>query len=79
MLRRPDAAERLRRPLIEQLPQGEQQILLTSNVGCAMHLADGLRSSGRTVEVLHPVELLARQLRAQAAGEGSAQELRRRA
>jgi hypothetical protein len=27
-----------------------------------MHLADGLQHSGRRVEVLHPVELLARRL-----------------
>ena len=63
MLRYPDTADRLRKPIVETLASAERSILLTSNVGCAMHLADGLRAAGREVEVLHPVELLARQLR----------------
>lgn len=37
--------------------------LLSSNIGCAMHLAGGLRRRGLGVEVLHPVSLLARLLR----------------
>ncbi len=36
--------------------------LLTSNIGCAMHLAAGLRGKGIDLEVLHPVTLLARQM-----------------
>ncbi|MEZ5588201.1 MAG: (Fe-S)-binding protein [Sedimenticolaceae bacterium] len=63
MLRRPDAAARLRQPLLDRIPAGETLILLTGNVGCAIHLADGLRARDQAVEVLHPVELLARQLR----------------
>lgn len=63
MLRRPDTAARLRQPLLDRIPAGTAQILLTGNVGCAMHLADGLRGRDQAVEVLHPVELLARQLR----------------
>lgn len=63
MLRHPDKARQLRQPLLDPLPPGEHLILLTSNVGCAMHIADGLREVAGKVEVLHPVELLARQLR----------------
>lgn len=62
MLRHPRTAALLRRPIVEQLAAEQRPILLTSNVGCAMHLADGLRDRGRQIEVLHPVELLARQL-----------------
>lgn len=61
MLRYPERADELRRPVLDGLPDQTGMILLTSNVGCAMHLANGLR--GRDSEVLHPVELLARQLR----------------
>jgi len=62
MLRRPQTAASLRAPVIEQTVCGEHPLLLTGNVGCAMHLAAGLREQGAQVEVLHPVELLARQL-----------------
>ena len=36
------------------------QLLLTSNIGCRLHLGAGLAA----VETLHPVTLLARQLKA---------------
>jgi glycolate oxidase iron-sulfur subunit len=36
--------------------------LVTSNTGCALHLAAGVREAGMSLEVLHPVELIARQL-----------------
>jgi len=63
MLRYPDTAEKLRKPIVDALASKQRPILLTSNVGCAMQLADGLRGKGPEAEVLHPVELLARQLR----------------
>jgi glycolate oxidase iron-sulfur subunit len=62
MLRYPEIAARLRDPILDELRSDSELILLTSNVGCAMHLADGLRNRGSNVKVLHPVELLARQL-----------------
>lgn len=67
MLRYPDTAAALRRPLIERLQADHARILLTSNIGCAMHIAVGTRAAGLDVEVLHPVELLARQLIGEAA------------
>lgn len=36
--------------------------LVTSNIGCAMHIANGLYEKGMDIEVLHPVTLLARQM-----------------
>lgn len=63
MLRYPQKADQLRQPLIDQLASQQTAILLTSNVGCAMHLAAGLHEQGSGIEILHPVELLARQLR----------------
>jgi glycolate oxidase iron-sulfur subunit len=62
MLRRPQTAASLRAPVIEQTLAGGHALLLTGNVGCAMHLALGLRQRAVQIEVLHPVELLARQL-----------------
>ena len=63
MLRHADTAARLRQPILDQVGAVPDALLLTSNIGCAMHLAHGLRQNGSEVEVLHPVELLARQLK----------------
>jgi len=40
----------------------EIDTLVTTNIGCALHLAAGLRAQNQNVEVLHPVTLLFRQL-----------------
>ena len=44
MLRYPEIAARLREPILDELRSDSSLILLTSNVGCAMHLAHGLRN-----------------------------------
>lgn len=62
LLRHPETADRLREPLLASVMNSDADVLLTSNVGCAMHLAAGLAALRQRVEVLHPVELLARQL-----------------
>jgi glycolate oxidase iron-sulfur subunit len=43
--------------LAEQVPD----FLLTTNPGCALHLAAGIRETGLAIEVCHPVELIERQ------------------
>ncbi len=60
LLSQREQAERLRAPLLEQLLQLRPRYLLTENIGCALHLAEGALAQGLKVEVLHPVELLAR-------------------
>lgn len=49
-------------PKIEHLRRLGADILVTTNTGCAMHLAAGIREAGLDTEVLHPVELIERQL-----------------
>src|SRR3569623_608855 len=39
-------------------------ILVTSNIGCALHLRAGLIADGSDITIMHPVELLARQFSA---------------
>lgn len=58
LLTQREQAERLRQPLMEQLEELKPRYLLTANIGCALHLAEGAISEGIEVEVLHPVELL---------------------
>jgi len=55
----PDMADALLEPKLEAARRARPQLLVSSNVGCAMHLAAGLRRAGITTRVLHPVELLA--------------------
>jgi len=40
----------------------DTQIVASSNIGCALHLAEGARRAGLEIEVLHPITLLARQM-----------------
>lgn len=62
MLTQPDNADNLLQPKIESIKAEQPDIVITSNTGCAMHLRAGIRRAGLDVEVLHPVQLLARQL-----------------
>lgn len=58
----PEIADILLKDKIVAVQEGEAQCLLTSNIGCAMHMANGLYEQGMNIEVLHPVALLARQM-----------------
>ena len=60
LLTQRDQAQQLREPLLQQLLELRPRYLLTENIGCALHLAEGALASGLEIEVLHPVELLAR-------------------
>jgi glycolate oxidase iron-sulfur subunit len=62
LLTQPETADALRRDKLDALQKSRTEILVTSNSGCALHLAAGIRDAGLNIEVLHPVELLARQL-----------------
>ena len=55
-------ARALLRDKITMLAASGARYLATSNIGCAMHIAGGLRETGPEIEVLHPVTLLARQM-----------------
>ena len=63
MVRQPAIADALREEKLDALAAGAPRYLLSSNRGCILHLAAGLRERGLEVEVLHPLELLARQLK----------------
>lgn len=63
VLTQPDMADRLREPHIAAIRSQRPALVVTANVGCAMHLSAGLRAAGVTMEIIHPVVLLERQLR----------------
>jgi glycolate oxidase iron-sulfur subunit len=60
LLSHPEQGEALRAPKISAIRDTQPDFLVTSNPGCALHLAAGLGIRGP--QILHPVELLARQL-----------------
>lgn len=64
MLSQPQLADTLRDQRVTQIQALTPQLLLTSNIGCRLHLGTGLSA----LEILHPVTLLARQLKAAAPG-----------
>jgi glycolate oxidase iron-sulfur subunit len=61
-LRHPDIAAALRTETLDRAAATEPDLLITSNVGCRIFLDNGLRSRRSSIQVVHPVVLLARQL-----------------
>lgn len=62
MLTEPEKADALADAYAAYIEQQKAQVLITSNVGCAMHLRAALARRGVRIAVLHPIELLAQQL-----------------
>jgi glycolate oxidase iron-sulfur subunit len=60
----PAMADALLAPKLEAARRAQPVLLVSSNVGCAMHLAAGMRRAGITARVSHPLALLAEQLAA---------------
>ena len=55
-------ARQLREDLLDQIVALQPEILVTSNIGCALHLHAGLIERGVAIEVVHPLVLLDRAL-----------------
>lgn len=62
LLRQPSMSQALLAELLEAIRHHAPDYLVTTNAGCALQLAAGVREAGLAVEVCHPLELLARQL-----------------
>ncbi len=57
-----EIADRLADNIVAAVKLAHPAILVTSNVGCSLHLRAALQRHGLTIPVLHPLELLAMQL-----------------
>lgn len=62
MLEFPQRAAAYREKVLATLPLPSPDLLLTSNIGCRLHLAAGLSERGSNLRIEHPLVLLARQL-----------------
>ncbi|MEO5625768.1 MAG: (Fe-S)-binding protein [Dokdonella sp.] len=61
-LEQAEFADRLRDEKLDQAQALTPDVLLTTNIGCRIHLGNGLRDRAATLPVLHPLALLAQQL-----------------
>ncbi|NOT16394.1 MAG: (Fe-S)-binding protein [Methylotenera sp.] len=62
MLTQTAMAHQLLTDKLNAIQASEVSILATSNIGCSLHLASGLRARNLKVQVLHPVQIIAQQL-----------------
>ena len=62
MLEHPKMANMLRDDVLDSIAATDPDYLVTSNIGCALHIRSGLLQRGLEVEVIHPITLLARQI-----------------
>ena len=62
MLEHPEMATALCNDLVDAVEAMQPDYLVTSNIGCALHMESEIRQRNLHIEVLHPVALLARQL-----------------
>ena len=62
MLTEPEKADAFADAYAAYIQEQKAEVLITSNVGCALHLRAALVRRGVRIPVLHPIELLALQL-----------------
>jgi glycolate oxidase iron-sulfur subunit len=61
-LREPVMASTLRSPKIESIRTENADYIVSANIGCALHIAAGLRGKKKEPEIVHPIVLIDRQL-----------------
>lgn len=62
LVEQPLLGRQLVSPLIDEIGNSGANLLLTSNTGCALQFRQALSATGVALEVLHPLELLERQV-----------------
>lgn len=62
-LRHDKMAQTLLGELLESVLEKSADYLVSSNIGCALHIAAGLRERGENLKVVHPIVLIAQQLK----------------
>ncbi len=62
LLSQRDNANALCERKLDGIEQGSTGLLVSNNLGCALHLRDGLKQRGMAIEVVHPLLLLQRAL-----------------
>lgn len=61
-LRFPRISDQLKNSAVDQLEQSHPELIISSNLGCALQLKSGLKQRHSNIDVIHPVLLLEQQL-----------------
>lgn len=61
-INQPEMAGKLLNDKLDAIVNNDVAILATSNIGCSLHISQGLRELHRNVEVTHPIQIIARQM-----------------
>lgn len=62
VLTQSEMANNLRNDKLSAIKSSNVVTLATSNIGCSMHIAKGLREQNLNVKVLHPIQIIAQQI-----------------
>jgi len=58
----PDMANKLLNDKLNAITANNVAILATSNIGCSLHIANGLRTKNLNVRIMHPIQIIAKQM-----------------
>lgn len=58
----PDMANSLRNEKLTAIKENNVAILATSNIGCSLHIAKGLRDEHLNIKIMHPIQIIAKQM-----------------
>lgn len=62
MLTHPEAADHFVQRTLDAIQQSGAEVLVSSNLGCLMHIEDSARRRGMSLRAIHPITLLAERL-----------------
>ena len=62
MLTHPEMSDEIRADKLKHIHASGAQIVVTSNIGCALHLTSGISREQLNIAVAHPIDVLARQI-----------------
>lgn len=54
----PDMAQKALEPMLQDIRDRQPDLIISSNIGCSIHLESGLRQNKITIPVLHPISFL---------------------
>ncbi len=71
MLTQPEMADALRDDMVAEIRAIMADVLISSNLGCAMHLRAGLEQAGSDIPLQHPMQLISRSMVVEIGSKGN--------